>query len=573
MQKLFGRFFTVAASVLVFAGPAVATTLPPLSDFVVFGVTKVKVGDDSLITEGDVGVDLQNSRSVPTSLQFGNTVFMSDGSVIVSDVCKTGPNTSVSSLLFNSGTCSSLTAPNGLRQPPASTFTPPVLTTVPTLPTFPNLPTSPNPTFSGSPPNCHGTLPRGAYGDVSVPEKCVLDLTVQGSFSDPTGADYEFASLSIKKFAKVLVDAPATINIKGSSAGSLLVGEFGNFGPARGLATTPAPRQILVNVGTTQIVNFNAATDVGMQLNAPLAQINLQRATRGRGQFVGDYVNGEDTLILRAAKTAVGPVGNTFTTLTQEDYGQPNAGPANDPATGLVTLHPEVLAVAVVGAPGVRSVRVPDQTALACFLPTAGTATALCAPANVNACGITPQFMSVTDTCSNVGAAIPYNPNPGSSQCLDPTGCSGGQGSGTLAGETIAAKLNVQLSTLGAFGADRTGLGDFILPVPVCTGSNCVANLCTATNCPTGRSLDTTGMMWQGLAAGIENGQMTVNDLIAMADQILSADCGSAGSCTNTCGTAFAPPDPIRVCDVAGALDAVNGCFHGGDTLIPCPAP
>jgi hypothetical protein len=160
--------------------------------------------------------------------------------------------------------------------------------------------------------------------------------------------------------------------------------------------------------------------------------------------------------------------------------------------------------------------------------------------------------MAVDDTCSSTHV-VDFNPP----SCSDPpTGCSGGQGGGTLTGQMIAAKLNVALSEDGATPA---GFGDFILPACLCTSK-----------CPAGRKLNESAQQQQGEAVGVEDGLTTVNDLLALADQALSRDCSSVGTCTNTDGTAFAPPDPIRISTIENSLRAVNECFDGGASVIAC---
>src|SRR5262249_33692597 len=136
-----------------------------------------------------------------------------------------------------------------------------------------------------------------------------------------------------------------------------------------------------------------------------------------------------------------------FCTATQDEYGDPG-GPANDPGTGLVTLNPSILPVTVGGG---LSLTVQDQSSLICFMPTTGAPSALCT--GLGGCG--------------GGMRIEVCTTP---PILDPDGTfssSGGQGGGTLTGETIALRLNIALSD---GGATQPGLRNFVLPTEECEG-------------------------------------------------------------------------------------------------------
>jgi hypothetical protein len=432
-----------------------------------------------------------------------------------------------------------------------ASFTPRILTP-PALPTF-------------SPGNgnlAQNPLPPGAYGDLTVSQDVPFELAGNGT--------YQFASIKVQSMKKLLVDAPATINVQGA----LTVGEFGNFGPKNNAVN---PNDIQVNVGcgsdnSCSIITFDRASHVGMALYAPNAKLNLNRSVRFKGRIVANNVNGDQTLLLRAARAPVVGSSGQFTTLRQEEYGA-TTGRANG-ASGLVTQHPELFPVTI-GGPGIRSLTIPGQASLECFLPATGSdPAALCAAQALqsnNNCSSPgnptfPKFMTITSNCSNV---------------LDPlaacgtgdTQCSGGQGGGTLTGQALAAKLNVALS---AGGVTQAGLGDFVLPACLCTNSTAFATQPTL-DCRVGRKIDNTAQQIQGAAAGLEDGMTTVDDLIAQADEALGSDCNRSGVCASTCGTAFAPPDPIRIGELEWTLQSVNECFSGTDAdgnapaVIPCP--
>jgi hypothetical protein len=540
-----------------------ATATPPaaLADYVVFGMNKlppaqqnpgrVTIGDRSFIVDGNVGLNEYTAGT--QSLNLGNSVSMPDGSAVVSFKCTSSfvpspppSDTSIFNLFadpnLSVGNCQNFA--RGTVYP----LTPPILSPSP-LPTF-----APGNAWSFPP---SAMLTPGAFGDASVPSSTTLELT---------GGHYEFASLKVQTMAKLLVNAPSTINIKGT----LTVAEFGNFGPNKLYAVNPNDIHVNSGCGTDNkcsVITIDRASHVGMALYAPNAQLNLNRSVRGKGQFVANNVNGDQTLLLRRVQAPIVGPNTQFTTLTQTEYGA-TTGRANDPSTGLVTLHQDVLPVTL-GAPGIRSLTVPDQTALECFLPATGSdPAALCAAqaqSSVNDCSVPavpnnqgfPEFMTVTDTCDNVLDEV-----SGTS--------SKGQGGGTLTGEALAAKLNVALSEAGA---TLPGLGDFIIPPCLCTNTTAAVS----PSCSAGRKIDNTNQQVQGAAAGLEDGLTTVSDLIAFADQALGSDCSGSGICTSTCGTAFAPPDPVRIGEMAWALQSINECFSGtapggaAPSVITCP--
>jgi cysteine-rich repeat protein len=203
----------------------------------------------------------------------------------------------------------------------------------------------------------------------------------------------------------------------------------------------------------------------------------------------------------------------TFCTSSQDEYGDPG-GPANDPSTGLVTNNPGILPVEVGGG---LSVTVQDQSSLICFLPTSGPPSALCT--GLGSCG----GDMLIDMCTNP-------------PILDPDGgftASGGQGGGTLTGETIALRLNIRLSDMGA---TQVGLRNFVLPTVECEG------ICVMVG---------TAPTYFPIDCNIANGTRTVGDLLVMADQALRDP------------TSFIPPSLITRTNLVEALHSVNTAFQG----------
>ncbi len=522
-----------------------------LADYVVLGVSapvgpclpagcpspkaaKVVLGDQTSIAEGNVGVN-DYSPNLPTSLQFGNSVFMPQNSSTVAFNCTsssaTAPppsNTSLSDLFSDprTGNCHNFVRNNDFP------WSPPILTPPPLPAMF-----SPGSTWTFPP---SGMLDPGPYGDASVPQNATLELT---------GGSYEFKSLNVQSGGKLVVDTGSTINV----LGALTVGEFGMFGPNKGHSLNPTAIQVNSGCGldnSCTVVTFDRASHVAMALNAPNAMLRVNRSVRAKGRFVANYVNGDQTLLFRTTRgEATGPE-RQFTTLTQEEYGKPETGRANDPGSGYISQNPGVLPVTV-GELGIRALTLSDKMQLECFLPaTLNNPAALCAKTavhGVNNCATSPQDMEITDTCGNVVDA--------KTSCgTGDTQCSGGQGGGTLTGQAIAAKLNVALSD---DGVTLAGLGNFVLPTCLCTDTKAFAD------CQVGRRINNTAQQQQGKWAGLEDGITTVNDVIAFADQALGSDCNRSGVCTSTCSTAFAPPDPIRIGEMAWTLQSVNECFSG----------
>jgi hypothetical protein len=476
---------------------------------------KVVLGDQLFVSEGNVGV---NDPS-PASLRFGTSSFTPDGSIVVaqkcnSDLVPTPPpsDTSLFNVAGNLGDGTSGACP-GLARGAAVSLSFPVVATPPTLP----------------------SLSTGSLQNLTVSDVTTLDA-----------GTYTYGTVKVPSMTKLLFNGPVILQVRDG----ITVGEFGAVGPSAQSGIGPNDIQVTCgnasDAGACPLITFDRASHVAMALYAPNTKVNVNRSVRFKGRLVANFVNGDQTLLFRAAKTPVQGPFTQFTTLTQEEYGAAT-GRAHDV---YLPQNPGILPVTV-GAPGIRSLEVRDPTALQCFLPATnvagGAPAALCATTAVqgkNDChtisAAFPASMVVAEDCSNVDATA--------------TG-SNGQGGGTLTGQTIAAKLNVALSRLNATGP---GLGDFVLPQCLCTNTTAYGDCGTA-----GRWIDNSNQQLQGRAAGLEDGLTTVDDLIAQADEALGSDCNRSGVCSSTCSTAFAPPDPIRIGEIEWTLKAVNECFSG----------
>ena len=532
-------------------GSAVADAPRDLEDYVILGITRVHLGKRTFIAEGNVGVN----GTAGGTLIIESRGFMPDDAAVVAD--QLVPSTGVS--LFDVFT-NDLAPPRGqvvIRGTGPTGFLMPIAAVLPPLPSF-----APGTTPVIVAPGVSGVLEPGAYGAVVVQDEQQLQLT---------GGTYELTSLVAGKKTKVLIAAPSTINVEGDFE----IGKFSGFGPA---SSAVGARQIKVNVGG-RFVRFASPTHVDMDLLAPNAQVRLGRSFRGEGRFIGNEIVGEQTSNFRHPKCGNGTIEPgeecddggrvasdgcsptcqldaaasglrasvhdqapaaepaTFCTVTQQELGASN-GVANGPE-GLVTLHPEVLPVTV-GAPGILSVKVPDQARLVCFLPAEGTPAALCT--GLDGC----DGDTVVSACGNP-PILDFIPSG--------DGASGGQGGGGLTGQVITASVNVALSNLGA---TPVGLANFLLPRRLCT-----------TKCPAGRDIDPTTMERQAAAVGIADGLTSVGDLLALANQALSSHC-ARGTCDDTARSAFAPPNPIRIGSIEVALGSIAECFAGCATVIPC---
>jgi hypothetical protein len=207
-----------------------------------------------------------------------------------------------------------------------------------------------------------------------------------------------------------------------------------------------------------------------------------------------------------------GPGPGTFCSLTQGAYGAPG-GIANG-GQGWVTNNPGVLP-AFIGAPGTgRSVTVNTQAGLIAFMPTGGTA----GPLNA----------ANGDVVINVAGDVP-DPTPGGS---------GGDGAGVLAGQTLALKLSVALSNLGA---NPTGFGSYQLAASFCT--------CQGMGTPSAPYT---------ISQCILDNAATVNNLLLLADQALR-------------GVNLSSIDPcLTYSGINSALDALNQGFDECRTVCPC---
>jgi hypothetical protein len=444
------------------------------------------------------------------TLHINGEVFVADGSAVVADSVSVGGGSSLFDVFTNA-----LSGAPLVRGAGPTAFAPSIVA-LPALPTF--APGATPVIASGSAPV---VLASGAYGAVVVGPTATLELT---------GGQYDFARLSVHAYGSVIVDAPVTINIQGN----VKISAFGNLGPASG---TVAAGDVRVNVGGT-FVRVERTAHIGMDLFAPLALLRFGRSVRAEGRFVGDEFVSDETLNLRLVGAADTAPASELCTFAQNAYGLSNSG--TNPVPALVVQPPAILPVTV-GAPGISSLTILDAAGLTCFLPTHGT------PASLYLRLPALPGDTLVDACRNP-PIVDFAP--------DGDGSSGGLGGGALVGEVIAAKLNVALSD---HGTTPPGLASFVLPTRLCT-----------TNCPRGRVVNPNPMKFQTGAVGVADGQTTVAGLLAFADQALSVTHCRAGTCTETNDKAVLPPNPIRLSDIENALRAVNECFQGCATLIPC---
>lgn len=506
----------LALSTAAWAG---APAAPPatLDEYVVLGTRDVRLGKGLLVTHGSIGLNDAGHR-----LRLGRESSLPDGSALAGDRVEVGRGVSVFDLFTNALGSS----PGGVdvRGTGPTPFTPPVVAGLPIPPPF-----APGTTDVRVRGNETVALAPGAYGDVVVARRGTLVIE---------GGTYELASFRTGRLAKILVMGPAMLHV----AESFKVGHLSAFGPG---VTGLSPLDVDVVVGGAH-VRLGPASHVSVDLLAPAARIRLGRSFHGTGRYVGEAIVGDATVNVRTPTDAGGLGlrgfgGAEFCTLTQAQYGEAG-GDANGPG-GLLTDNLDVLPVTV-GAPGVLSLTVADQDRLICFLPATGTPAALCegvgAPCAddmlIDACATPPivDFDAMGD------------------------GSSGGQGSGVLAGELLAAKLNVALSERGA---TPPGLADLVLPTRLCT-----------TVCPAGRELDPNPMEQQIGAVGVADGLTTVADLLAFADQGLGSTCAPRTCAPQGPAAAF-PPNPVTRAGFANALAVINECFAGCAEIIPCPAP
>jgi hypothetical protein len=220
--------------------------------------------------------------------------------------------------------------------------------------------------------------------------------------------------------------------------------------------------------------------------------------------------------------------GGTFCTLTQGAYGAPN-GIANGSGThgplGWITANPGVLPAFVGGPKTGLSVTVDNQASLEAFMPTGGPPNVLCGNALPGPCPGDLVISSPADV-----------PDPKSSG-------SGGDGGGTLAGQTLALTLSVALSNNNS---NPAGLSS--LPLPTATFCTCL-----------GTDL-TTRASFGPISTCVLNNAGTVGDLITLADQALR---GVPLTTIDVSGC-------LSYSDINDALDAINTGFDQCRTVCSC---
>ena len=501
------RLLTLVLGLLASVATAAADAPRDLAGYVVLGVHGVDLGDETFVANGNVGVNLSGGE-----LRIGEIVFLPTGSAAVADHVTVGENAS----LFDVFTNDLESAPPITIRGAGPTAFAPLIAAIPPLPKF-----APGSTFVFVQAGLTRTLAPGAYGAAVVDDDATLELT---------GGHYEFTVLDVGSYGSVVADAPVVVNVRSS----VEVGAFGSVGPANG---DLAAGDVHVNVGGG-FVRVEQTAHLAMDLLAPKAQVRFGRSVRAEGRFVGDQFQGDETINLRLVGPADGPAPSQLCTLTQEDYGAPLDG-APGPAASIAPL---TLPLPVtIGAPGVSSLTVSDAARLLCLLPARGIPASLCL--RLPGCA----GDTLVDACDNPPILD-----------FDPTGdgASGGLGGGGLAGQVIAAKLNVARSRQGT---TPPGLERFVLPSRLCT-----------TACPQGRVVNPNPMRFQTDAVGVADGITTVGGLIAFADQVLGETHCRPGTCVATSRKAALPPNPIRLSDVETALRAVNECFRGCAAVIPC---
>jgi hypothetical protein len=322
--------WTGVLALLLPAMPVLAVDPPrDLDDYVVLGIVDVRMRDGAFVAAGHVGVN--DARG---DLELNRRVFFGAASAAVADAARLGHGTSIADLFANE--VSDVTG-GIIRGAGPIAFVPPI-TGLPPLPTF-----APGTTNVAVPRAGTLTLGQGKYGVVVVPDGARLELL---------GGTYDLVDLRVGKSAKVLIDAPSTLNIQNI----LDVGRFTGFGPA---SSAVSARDVVVNVGGP-FVGFGAAAHVSLDLRAPNASVRFGRSFRGRGRFIGNRIQISRTTNFRASACAgPGSTGcedrsapqSSFCTLTQATYGSAK-GAANGP-TGLVTQHAQLLPLTI-GAPGPR---------------------------------------------------------------------------------------------------------------------------------------------------------------------------------------------------------------------------
>lgn len=239
-----------------------------LADYVLLGIDRVKLKDQSFVGSGDVGTNETAGRGLGDSgLSFGRGVVLAAGTQAVGDVCKAS-GTKVFDLFTNR-----LLSPLGnvtITGTGPTPFAPlPLIAPLPKLPPF-----SPG----NVPLVVHGgqTLPlaAGAYGDVVVQNGGTLELQ---------GGTYELRSLQTGQHVAVRADAPVTLDAQGT----FQIGDSSFIGPTD---SSVAAHDIVVNVGGT-LVRFGAESQAVLYVFAPKATMLFGRNFVGIGQFVGRNIN------------------------------------------------------------------------------------------------------------------------------------------------------------------------------------------------------------------------------------------------------------------------------------------
>src|SRR5262245_36303914 len=90
----FTAFHALVASVLLCALPAAADAPRNVAEYVLLSDSKVKIGKDTFVAEGNVGTNA-------AGILLRRRVFTSDGSAVVADKVELGKGTSVDDLFAN----------------------------------------------------------------------------------------------------------------------------------------------------------------------------------------------------------------------------------------------------------------------------------------------------------------------------------------------------------------------------------------------------------------------------------------------------------------------------------------
>jgi len=269
---MMGMRSALLALALVSAAVPAAPAADPsrdLADYVLLGIDRVKLKDESFVESGNVGTNVAAGRGLGRyGLSFGRGVVLASGTQAVGDVCKASGGTRVFDLFANRllSPLGNLTV-DGAGPAPFGPL--PLIAPLPPLPPF---------APGDAPVVVRGgqtlTLVAGAWGTVVVQNGAVLELA---------GGTYELASLKVGQHAAVRAAAPVTLDV----AGSFRLGNDSFAGPAD---PTVAPHEVVVNVGGP-LVRFGADSQAVLYVFAPNASLLFGRSFVGVGQFVGRNVN------------------------------------------------------------------------------------------------------------------------------------------------------------------------------------------------------------------------------------------------------------------------------------------